>query len=958
VKPTAISGGRLLVRLDPAVFGSGASVGLFGAHGDAQGRAAVTESGVDIQFSSPTAGIGQLPGLPVAVISVPVLASAAGRTVSVTATSPDSSLEVASGSVTVKGALSVAKIPAGMGVAPAGTIVPITGTGFTASTTVTIEGVAISSTRFVSPQEVNVTLGGAAELVGKLARVKDGEAEFEYFCFQPDGPVNFSTSGVGGRLENVQPLFPVLASMGFRASSASSFGGISLAIQNPNASTATVTDTALAVCCGPLQGSSSAFSIPAGGWIVSGIYRTSHSYTSDLPLRAVSIGACFDPQNIGCLSFPPRLDARGLTQPAPEAIPSAIALTWQRGSKPPPARTLWASSSDTTLTLSAATTSGGPWLSVSGPNPDRTYSVAVEPSQLGVGSYQGSILVRQSFGPSATVPVTLQVTEASVATISASPATLDFSAPAFDAAPLPRTVTLTSDFGAVPFTVTVPSGTWLKVSPASGTTPATLTVTWDPAVTSQIYYQQRSTPGSILVSGPGNAITIPATFSVTGIQTFQTYLGTSGIGANGLVFSAQAGSTPQTQTINVDPAGAITATVDQPWMTAAAPGAATVAVTANPAGLAPGVHRGTVTIAEPGIASIAVPVTLGVWSDAPRLTITRESFHFVQTLGEPAPPIQTAEVSSGGVPVPVSIAVGERWFAASPYYNRPTPAKIVVGLFDPPQTPGEYDGSFTVQSPGGSLYVPVKLLVEPGPVAPPVVSQVVNAASGLAGGVSPGEIVAVRGYGVGGAAAGALRIGEDGLLATQIHGLQVTFDGKPAPLIYTSPNQTNLIVPYEVAGRYSTVMQVSYVGASGTLQTSAWALPVASSSPGVFTVDATATGQAAVVNEDGTVNSATNPARRGSIVSIYATGEGQTSPEGVTGSVVQSGGAHPVQSVTVTIGGTDAAVQYAGAAPDQVAGLLQVNAVVPALMAPGTAVPLTVRIGGVPSQAGVSISVR
>jgi uncharacterized protein (TIGR03437 family) len=886
-----------------------------------------------------------------------VLASAAGRTVSVTATSPDSSLEVASGSVTVNGALSVAKIPAGLGVAPAGTVVPINGTGFTASTTVTIEGVAISSTRFVSPQEVNVTLGGAAELVGKLARVKDGEAEFEYFCFQPDGPVTFSSTGVGGRLENVQPLFPLLSSTGFRASSASTVG-ISLAIQNPHASTATVTDTAIQVCCGPLQGSSSTFSIPAGGWIVRGIYRTSHSYTSDLPLRAVSIAACFDPQNIGCLSPSPRLDAKGQTQPAPEVIPSAITLTWQRESKPPPARTLWASSSNTALTLSAATASGGPWLSVSGPNPDRTYSVAVEPSQLGVGSYHGSIFVRQSFGPPATVPVTLQVTEAPVATIFASPATLDFTAPAFDAAPLPRTITLTSDFGAVPFTVTVPSGTWLRVSPASGTTPATLTVTWDPAVTSQIYYQQRSTPGSILVSGPGNAITIPATFTVTGIQTFQTYLGTSGIGANGLIFSAQAGSTPQTQTIHVDPAGAITATLDQPWMTAAASGAATVAVTANPAGLAPGVHRGTVTIAEPWIASIAVPVTLGVWSDAPRLTITPESFHFVQTLGEPAPPVQTADVDSGGVPVPVSIEVGERWLGASSYYNRSTPTKIVVGILESPQIPGKYDGSLTVESPGGSISVPVKLLVEPGPAAPPVVSQVVNAASGIAGGVSPGEIVAVRGYGVGAAAAGALRIGEEGLLATQINGLQVTFDGTPAPLIYTSPNQTNLIVPYEVAGRNATVMQVSYVGTSGTLQTSAWALPVASSSPGVFTVDATGTGQAAVVNEDGTVNSATNPARRGSIVSIYATGEGQTSPGGVTGSIAQSSGPHPVQSVSVAIGGMDAAVHYAGAAPGQVAGLLQVNAAVPVLVAPGSAVPLTVRIGGVSSQAGVSISVR
>ena len=102
------------------------------------------------------------------VISVPVLASAAGRTVTVTATSPDSSVSVADGSLRVNGALSVGKIPAGLGVIPAGTVVPISGTGFTPSTAVTIDGAVIASTKFVSATEMDVTLGGATELTGKL----------------------------------------------------------------------------------------------------------------------------------------------------------------------------------------------------------------------------------------------------------------------------------------------------------------------------------------------------------------------------------------------------------------------------------------------------------------------------------------------------------------------------------------------------------------------------------------------------------------------------------------------------------------------------------------------------------------------------------------------------------------------------------------------------------------------
>jgi uncharacterized protein (TIGR03437 family) len=275
-----------------------------------------------------------------------------------------------------------------------------------------------------------------------------------------------------------------------------------------------------------------------------------------------------------------------------------------------------------------------------------------------------------------------------------------------------------------------------------------------------------------------------------------------------------------------------------------------------------------------------------------------------------------------------------------------------------PASPGEYAGSFTVQSPGGSVYVPVTLLVEPGPAAPPVLSQVVNAASGIAGGVSPGEILSVRGYGAGAAAVGGLTLDALGLVVSNLNGLQVTFDGKAAPLIYTSANQTNLIVPYEVAGETSTVMQVAYAAATGRLQTAAWALPVAGSAPGVFTLDATGTGAGAVVNQDGSVNSAANPAARGSVISIYATGEGQTSPAGVTGSVTQSNTKAPLLPVTVKIGGIGATVQYAGSAPDEVAGVLQVNAVVPQGVAPGSAVPVTVSVGGIASQAGVMIGVK
>jgi uncharacterized protein (TIGR03437 family) len=275
-----------------------------------------------------------------------------------------------------------------------------------------------------------------------------------------------------------------------------------------------------------------------------------------------------------------------------------------------------------------------------------------------------------------------------------------------------------------------------------------------------------------------------------------------------------------------------------------------------------------------------------------------------------------------------------------------------------PGSPGQYDGSFTIQSPGRSVYVPVTLLVEPGPLAPPVLSQVVNSASGIAGGVSPGEILSIRGYSTGAAQPSGLKLDESGMVVPKLNGLQVTFDGKAAPLIYTSANQTNLIVPYEVADKTSTEMRVVYEAPAGTMQTAAWVLPVVASAPGVFTLDATGTGQAAVLNQDGSVNSAANPAARGSVISIYATGEGQTSPAGVTGSVAQSNAKTPLLPVAVRIGGMGATVQYAGSAPGEVAGVLQVNAVVPLEVMPGPAVGVTVSVGGIASQAGVTIAVK
>jgi uncharacterized protein (TIGR03437 family) len=93
-------------------------------------------------------------------------------------------------------------------------------------------------------------------------------------------------------------------------------------------------------------------------------------------------------------------------------------------------------------------------------------------------------------------------------------------------------------------------------------------------------------------------------------------------------------------------------------------------------------------------------------------------------------------------------------------------------------------------------------------------------------------------------------------------------------------------------------------------------------------------------------------------IQIYATGEGQTSPPGVTGSIIGTNLKKPVLPVTASIGGQDAVVQYAGSAGSSVAGLLQVNVLVPQSATPGSSVPIAITVGGAATQTGMTIAVQ
>jgi len=245
------------------------------------------------------------------------------------------------------------------------------------------------------------------------------------------------------------------------------------------------------------------------------------------------------------------------------------------------------------------------------------------------------------------------------------------------------------------------------------------------------------------------------------------------------------------------------------------------------------------------------------------------------------------------------------------------------------------------------------LINHTGTLSQPVVSSAVSAASFESGPVAPGELVTIFGSNLGPNTPAGAQITADGLLATGLGQTQVLFDGIPSPLLYAGAGQVSAIVPYAVAGQTNTQLMVVNGGrVSATLS-----LTVTNSAPALFSADSTGHGQIAASNQDGSMNGVLNPAARGSIVVFYATGAGQTNPAGVDGLLATSVLPAPVLPVAVSIDGAPALVLYAGAAPDLVAGVLQVNVFVPENISPG-AVPLVLQVGSAASQSGITLSVR
>jgi uncharacterized protein (TIGR03437 family) len=185
-------------------------------------------------------------------------------------------------------------------------------------------------------------------------------------------------------------------------------------------------------------------------------------------------------------------------------------------------------------------------------------------------------------------------------------------------------------------------------------------------------------------------------------------------------------------------------------------------------------------------------------------------------------------------------------------------------------------------------------------------------------------------------------------LPTGLQGTQVLFDGVAAPLLSVQATEILAIAPQDVASKSKVTIAVDNQRSMAST-----VLNAAPAVPGIFLEGGS---QAAAINQDGSLNGPDHPAPIGSVVSLFLTGAGATNPASVDGIPPTPPLPQLALPVTVQVGGSPAAVLYAGAASG-LTGMAQVNIVIPATAA-GSAVPIQVSVGGNSRDQIVTLAVQ
>jgi len=580
------------------------------------------------------------------------------------------------------------------------------------------------------------------------------------------------------------------------------------------------------------------------------------------------------------------------------------------------------------------------------------------------------------------------------AVLRVSPTALNFSAVAGGAAPAAQTVSVVADFttngSAVVTKQSCGLSNWLSISPTgsftAGTDPTTFSVSTDPTGLTA----GTTCNGSVLITAASGVRTVPITLTVT-----TPSVSSLAVTPSNLLFTAPAGRTaPASQFLSVVAPASISATIqlseqscaDSAWLSVSpgasftpGPAGTTIAVSVDQSGLLAGsLCRGTLTITwASGTQTVSVMMFVTTSSGDAAVSATPTAVTINYSVGDPNPPAQVIALSGSGGAVTFTISASSSpWMKVSASCSATAPCttpnngtfNFVITADPTGLDAGTYYGVVFVAGTGqttGTTTINVAFTVS-APV--PVITLVTNGASFLTGPVAPGEMIAIFGNvsaPIGPATAAKL---DDSTCPTpctnaptSLGGVQVVFQpgGIAAPLVFVSSTQIACTVPYEVLGNSSGKVEVRYLG-----QRSA-AVPVqyVPTQPGIYTALGTGSGLAAVQQYDADgnsrgQNSANNPAEPGWSMVFYVTGEGMIPAPAVTGKITTAGPLLPLLGPpTVVMDNLPAKISYFSEAQGQVAGMMQVNAVVPTGVHSGQ-IPLSLSLNGNSSQPGVFIFIK
>ncbi len=634
--------------------------------------------------------------------------------------------------------------------------------------------------------------------------------------------------------------------------------------------------------------------------------------------------------------------------------PSQLLFSYQPGLAVPPVQTVQVRSAGVpeSFGVGVATTSCGmDWLAAtpSSNTTPATLAISVQPAFIAPASCQGMVTLsyNSANGPLTTVVfVTLAVAGNAELTVSM-PAGFGDEIAQQGAGSYTRQVALDStDPGSpVNFSASVFGGSWLSLSGnTTGSTPQTLTIQVNPSALAG----PGGFSGNLVITSdslPDGSLTIPITLSVASASAT--------VSPTSLSFSQnQGGPAPAAKTLTLSSStgtGVFTSTVTPitggSWITVSpntGQANGTVQVSVLPNSLPQGDYQAQILFTFPNTASasITVSVTLHVAAPLRTVSVSLQSLNFSYQIGGSQPPAQTIGVTSMGGPVDFAVGVtSSGWLSTD--VSRGTTAKdvnVLVNTAGLTAAGSPYSGSISISAPGvltNPVVVNVILVVIAAPV--PIPMTIASNASGAFGAIAPGELITIKGIALGPdtPASGVLfSVNAQGNVDPILSGVRVLFSNIPGTPTYVSPGQINVIVPYEIEGLASTnvVVERDGVASAGS------PVAVAGYAPGLYTNNFAGTGQVTAVNQDGTLNGPAgggfSPAAQGSVLTVYATGFGQTSPRSITGSVTPKPRSAAdlllvSGTVTATIGGQNAPVLFAGEAPGIVTGVVQINIKVP-----------------------------